>query len=223
LSWFAKTLGSSIGKKLVMGLTGFLLIGFVVVHLAGNLLLYAGFENYNVYAHKLHGTSLLLGAEIGLLILFVLHVFYALQTSLENRRARPEGYVKSKSKQDRSPVNASAIMFVSGAIILGFVILHLADMRFALRLAGPAEEDPASRTFRVLQNPISATVYFFGSIFLGYHLWHGFQSVFQTFGLRHPRYTPLIRGFGIFLAILLALGFASFPVWANLKKWGILP
>jgi succinate dehydrogenase cytochrome b subunit len=216
-------LGSTIGKKWVMGLTGFLLIGFVLIHLSGNLLLYIGFEDYNHYAHSLHSRpGLVFAAEIVLLILFLTHVFIAINITRENRRARPTTYQMRRSKQGRSSATPSALMFITGAIILGFVLLHLSDFRFEIRNPGPPEEDPAAKTLRLLQDPLSAVVYFVGSLFLGWHLWHGFQSVFQTFGLNHPRYSPWIKRLGILMAIVLALGFASFPVWASLKKWGIL-
>lgn len=214
---------SSIGKKLVMGVTGLLLIGFVLVHLSGNFLLYLGFDKYDQYAHTLHSTFLIYYAEVVLLLLFCGHIFYAFQTLLENRRARPEKYRLKKSKQDKFRWTSSSVMFFSGAIVLGFILLHLAEFRFELRLPGPAGEEPAVRTLRILQNPLSASVYFMGSVFLGYHLLHGFQSLFQTLGFRHSRYSPWITRLGTLIAVAAALGFASFPVWAWLKKWEILP
>ncbi len=213
---------STVGKKFILGFTGLLLIGFVVVHLVGNFLLYVGSENYNHYAHTLHSTQLIYIAEVGLLFLFVLHIYLAFQITWENRLARPIHYKMRRSKQDKTPWTPSSLMFVSGAIVLAFILLHLADFRFELRLTGDPAEEPALRALRKLQNPISASVYFLGSLFLGWHLWHGFQSVFQTFGLNHPKYTPWIQRLGIVLAIVLGLGFASFPVWAFFKKLGVL-
>ncbi len=222
LNWLIKALGSSIGRKFVMGLTGLLLIGFVIVHLAGNLLLYVGIEDYNNYAHALHSKpGLVLVAEIGLLALFLAHILIAVGITRENRAARPEGYQMRRSKQNRTAATPSALMFVSGAILLGFILLHLADFRFHLRNPGPDGEEPFAKALRLLQDPVSAGVYFVGSLFLGWHLVHGFQSVFQTLGWNHPKYTPLIKKAGVALAVVLALGFASFPVWAMLKKYGV--
>jgi len=224
LAKFKNALTSSIGKKFVMGLTGLLLVGFVLVHLLGNLLLYVGFEKYNHYAHALHSKPvLIMVAEIGLLLLFSAHIYLAFYTTRENRRARPQGYAMKKSKQGQTAATPSALMFISGAIILGFVLLHLADFRFELHNHGDFGEEPADKALRLLQDPISAAVYFLGSLFLGWHLLHGFQSGFQTLGLNHSKYTPWIKRIGIVLAILLGIGFASFPTWAILKKWGILP
>ncbi len=216
-----KLLHSTIGKKLVIGVTGLGLVGFTVVHLAGNLLLYFGFEKYNHYAHSLHSMALLPAAEIGLLLLFALHIFYAIGISIENRKAREVAYAVKRSKQGQSQATPSAMMFVSGTIILGFVLLHLADFRFHLRFPMMEGELPADRAFRILQDPITASVYFLGSLFLGYHLVHGIQSAFQTWGINSTKYNPWIRKIGVALAILLALGFASLPAWATLKKWGI--
>jgi succinate dehydrogenase / fumarate reductase cytochrome b subunit len=219
-----KALTSTIGQKLVVGLTGILLIGFVISHLAGNLLIYLGMDAYNEYAHALHAKEeLLLAAEIGLLIVFILHVVISIKVSIQHKKARANEYAVFRSKQGKSPITPSSLMLVSGIIVLGFILLHLADLRFNLRHAVSNEVQPATHTLLVLQDPISATVYFFGSLFLGWHLWHAFQSAFQTYGLDHARYTPWIKKIGIALAVVLALGFASFPVWGILTKLGVLP
>ena len=224
MSWLKQALTSSIGRKWVTALSGLLLIGFVMVHLTGNLLLYVGFENYNHYAHTLHSRpGLILVAEIILLALFLTHIFIAVSITRENRRAREVDYEMRRSKQGRTAATPSAVMFVSGAIVLGFVLLHLSDFRFALRHPGPLGEEPADKALRLLQDPISASVYFVGSLLLGWHLWHGFQSAFQSLGVNHPKYTPLIKKVGVLLAMVLAVGFASFPVWAVMKKLGVLP
>lgn len=220
MGWVLKILRSSLGKKIIMALTGLLLIGFVVTHLAGNLLIYLGADYYDNYAHALHASPLLPLAELGLLLLFLAHIGIAVVTVRDNRRARPQAYAVKRSKQGQSTWTASAIMAVSGAIILAFILLHLADFRFNLRLPGPSDELPSVRAIRILHDPITELVYFVGSLFLGYHLWHGFQSLFQSLGLRHPKYTPLIEKLGGILALLLGLGFASFPAWIFIKKLG---
>lgn len=217
-----KALSSSIGQKVVIAITGLGLIGFVVTHLAGNLLLYLGFDKYNAYAHTLHSNPLLPIAEVGLLTLFVLHIALAIKVSRDNRSARQQSYVMKKSKQGKSSVTASSIMLFSGIVVLGFVLLHLADMRLHLRHADLNFGSPAERTYLVLLDPISSVVYLLGSLFLGYHLWHAFQSLFQTFGLNGKRFTPLVKKIGVLLAIFLGLGFASFPIWAYLKNTGVL-
>ncbi|MCE9625741.1 MAG: hypothetical protein K8R69_09895 [Deltaproteobacteria bacterium] len=118
MTWLTRALGSSIGRKLIMGLTGLLLIGFTLTHLGGNLLMYVGADQYNGYAHALHSQpAFILFAEIDLLLLFLAHIIVACSITLENRRAREIGYKMRRSKQGNTPVTSSAIMFVSGAII----------------------------------------------------------------------------------------------------------
>jgi len=217
-----KVLSSTIGHKLIIGFTGVFLIIFVIAHLSGNLLLYVGLEAYNDYAYALHkNESLLHAVEIILLALFVTHILMAISVSRQHKKARPDKYAQHRSKQERSKVTPSAVMLVSGIIVLGFLLLHLADLRFDLRHSVPPSVEPAEHTLLVLQDPISAIVYFFGSLFLGWHIWHAFESVFQTYGLNHPRYTPLLKNIGILLAIILAIGFASFPVLGILLKYGV--
>ncbi len=207
-----------------MGLTGLLLIGFVFTHLGGNLLMYVGFDKYNGYAHTLHSyPNFIIAAETGLLILFLAHILIAFSITRENRAARQQGYAMKRSKQGRSSATPSAIMFISGAIVLGFILLHLSEFRFELRHPGPEGEEPFVKALRLLQDPVTASVYFVGSLFLGWHLMHGFQSAFQTFGWNHPKYTPFIKKLSILIALVVGLGFASFPVWAMLKKTGVLP
>lgn len=214
-SWLTRAFSSSIGKKLVMAITGLGLCGFLVVHLAGNFLLYVGAEQYNHYAESLHAqAAFLVVAEVGLLLLFVGHLWLAFTTTRENTDARPVGYAMKQSKQPPSALlaPASSVMFATGIVVLLFLLLHLSDMRFPIRTH--AGDLPFDRTVAVLRDPLSAIVYLLGSIVLGYHVLHGFQSAFQTLGLNHPKYTPIIKSLSFLFAITVAVGFGSFPLWA---------
>ena len=215
-----RVLSSSIGKKLLMGLTGLSLCGFLVVHLAGNLLLYVGPQAYNDYAHSLHENSgLLLVGEIGLLVLFAAHIALWLITARENFDARGStAYAVKQSKQAQPAWAAANTMAVTGVVVLLFVVLHLADFRFELRNPGPADEAPFAKAGRLLVDPLTTGVYIVGSLVLAYHVSHGFQSAFRSLGIEHPQYTPLIVSLGMVFAVLVGLGFASFPVWAWLQK-----
>jgi succinate dehydrogenase / fumarate reductase cytochrome b subunit len=198
-----------------MAITGLGLCGFLAVHLAGNLLLYVGQEQYDHYAHSLHAqAAFLVVAEIGLLLLFVGHIWLAFTTSRENDSARPVGYAMKQSKQPPSSLlaPASSVMFATGIVVLLFLLLHLSDFRFELRSHGG--ETPFDKAVSILRDPLSAIVYLLGSIVLGYHVLHGFQSAFQTLGLNHPKYTPIIKFLSILFAITVAAGFGSFPLWA---------
>lgn len=220
LVWAHRLITSSIGRKFVMAVTGLLLCGFLVGHLAGNLLLFAGEAAFDKYAAFLHSNELLPLAEAGLLVLFLAHVYLAFVTTLENREARKVAYARKESKlPERSMAfPPSNWMFISGSVVLAFVLLHLADLRMGVRpdIAYPPWDEHAPRmyemTVRVLSNPISRVVYIIGTVFLGFHLSHGFSSAFQSMGLSHPKYTPLIKAVGLVFAVVIGVGFASLPV-----------
>ncbi len=221
-NWFIRALSTSVGQKLVMGATGLLLCGFLTVHLAGNLLLFQGAEHYNKYAHKLHENELLPVAEAGLLVLFVLHIILAFTTTRGNTAARPVGYREKQSKLTVGLlIQPHNYMFLTGVLVLGFLLLHLSDMRLAewkMRLPFPDGITPADHALLVLKDPISATVYILGSLVLGFHLAHGFQSAFKSLGLNHPKYTPYIEKFGILFAIAIGIGFATLPAYFYLRQ-----
>ena len=219
LNWFFRLLSSSIGQKFVMGLTGLLLCGFLVAHLAGNLLLFMGAKPFNEYAHALHSQwEFLAVAEFGLVVLFLAHVYLAVSTTLGNYRARRDFYVLKQSKVPGRIIGANSWMFASGSVVLGFVILHLIDLRLGLRsslhyLPETDLEAPFKNTLAALSDPISRVVYFVGVIILGVHLSHGFASAFQSLGLNHPKYTPLIKIIGKIFGVIIAVGFASIVVF----------
>lgn len=207
---------STIAQKIVIGLSGLALCGFLVAHLAGNLLIYlpgGNYAAYNEYAHALHANPLLPVAEIVLYLFFVAHIALTIRAVLANRAARPEGYAVQRSKRGKSALTAHNVMHITGLIVLAFLVLHLLDLRFDVRFPESAYPEPSDRALAVLKNPLSAGLYTIGSLLLGYHLWHGFQSGFQTLGAQHPRVTPALKLLGVLFAIVVAVGFASFPVW----------
>lgn len=219
LRWFFRLLSSSIGQKFVMGITGLLLCGFLAAHLAGNLLLFAGKDLFNEYAKKLHEQwELLIVAETGLLVLFLTHVYLAFATTIGNARARNEHYSVKQPKVPGRIVGANSWMFASGAVILGFVLLHLVDLRLGMEginLRGLDYKDKShfEATVMVLSNPVSRVVYTIAAIILGIHVSHGFSSAFQSLGLNHPKYMPLIKLVGRIFAFVIAIGFASLALF----------
>ena len=225
MGWLFKSLSSSIGQKLVMAITGLALCGFLIVHLGGNLLLYVGANKYNDYAHALHAQEiLLLIAEVGLFATFILHIWLAFRTSRQNAAARPIEYAVRQSKMDPGPlaVPPSGVMLGTGIVVLVFLLVHLSDFKFfeyshkyiGRHQSVSLEAEPAVRALGILKDTISAVVYFVGSLVLGYHVWHGFESAFQTLGFNHPKYTPLIKSLSLIFALTVGIGFASFPFWA---------
>lgn len=227
MSWLIKALSSSVGKKFVMGATGLLLSGFLVAHLLGNFLLFAGDEAYNEYAHALHKQeALLMVAETGLFALFIAHIYLAVQLTRENMAARRVAYARKETKRGERILKLSAEnwMFISGSIVLGFLVLHLIDFKFEVRPDMVYEgtgvngetlhKEPFDKAVMLLQNPVTFTVYLIGSLILGVHLSHGFASAFQSLGLNHAKYNSCIKWLGVAFAIVVAIGFASFPIWA---------
>lgn len=199
-----------------MGATGLLLVGFLVFHLLGNLQLLpvpglgdgdgTKFDEYVEFLQGLGG--LLLLAELGLVALFAVHVVIALKLTLENREARKQGYVVRSDRGAKTVGSAS--MHVTGALVLLFVIKHLIDFRFS----GDFHEDPAAVVYATLSSPLNGLIYVAASLVVGLHVSHGFRSAFQSLGLSHPRWNPLLAGLGVALAVLFTLGFAGIAVYA---------
>ena len=205
----AAQLSSLIGKKMGMALTGLVLYGFLIGHLAGNTLLFKrdGGQSYNAYSEYLTHHPLLVPTELVLLAAFLLHIYLAIGVSLDNRRARPIGYhVRSRAVGGRTW--ASSTMLWSGLLILIFVVIHLKTFKFG---------DPGSGS---LYDLVSATFkrtgylvwYTFSMAILGFHLWHAFQSAFQTLSISSSKISML----GIFFAIFLALGFGLICLFMGL-------
>jgi len=201
-------LRSTIGRKIVMSITGLLLVVFLIAHLAGNLLIFVDADGsaFNAYAHALESNPLLPLAEGMLLALFGLHVYLALRVTMDNREARKSRYAVNASRGERSL--ASSSMFITGAIILAFVIIHLLDFRFQERAA----DGLGAMLVRRLSQPVGAAIYLIGVLALGLHLSHALRSALQSLGLNHPRFNALIQKAGPLLAGVIFLGFASFPV-----------
>ncbi len=201
-------LGSTIGKKIAMSLSGLMLTGFLIAHLAGNLLFFKDGEHaaFDSYAHALEGNPLLPLAEVGLLVLFLTHLFLAFLTTRANREARKTRYAVQTSRGERTI--ASSSMLITGLIVLAFVVVHLLDFRLRER----AVDGLAGMLARRLSEPVGAGIYFIGVAALGLHLSHALRSALQSIGANHPRFNAAIQRGGLLLAIVLFLGFAAFPV-----------
>lgn len=215
-------LSSSIGRKFVMGLTGLFLCFFLVIHLAGNLLLYVGPEAYDHYAHTLHEQKgFLLFAEVFLFTAFIIHILLAVRLSRDNFAARKVSYAKTSSKKGgrlaASVIAPEVWMFWSGAIVLGFLICHLGDFKFEWWWGNEFASSGSEyhKASIILRDPRVLVVYCIGSVILGVHVSHGLASAFQSLGVNHPKYTPVIHWCSIAFGWIVAIGFASFPIaWA---------
>jgi succinate dehydrogenase / fumarate reductase cytochrome b subunit len=196
-------------KEAVMAVTGLLLCGFLVAHVSGNYLLLSGRDAFNAYAEDLKSFGVLFYvAEVGLLELFGLHIVLAIVVTRENRRARPVPYVVYRSRGTRT--FSSNKMFLSGVLILVFLLIHLWTFRFA-DLSGTTLYDVVMTHF---QNIGYVAYYVFFSCVVAVHVAHGFQSAFKSLGLEHAKYTPWIRVVGLLFAWGVALSYSFLPIWA---------
>lgn len=203
---------STNGKKVVMAVTGCILFLFIIGHLLGNLLVFAGRARYNSYAAILHFDDTLLWIARSILIVaVVLHITATVQLALRNKRARPVGYSR---KEAINSSFASRTMYWSGPIILAFVIFHL--LQFT---AGYIHPESQFIEGDVYHNVVAGFLvwwvsvwYIFSMILLGFHLRHGIWSMFQSVGYNHPRHTPILKKSAFVIAILIVLGYISIPI-----------
>ena len=203
---------SSVGTKVFVGLTGLGLVGFLVTHLAGNLLIYADEGSaLNAYAESLHKIPGFLFIELGLLACFIAHIVLTIRLTMQNRASKGGSYAVSATRREEGILGllASKSMALSGIVVLVFLVVHIADFR----LKRAPDLDLAALMFETLSNPIHATLYAVGSILVAWHVSHGFQSAFRSMGFNHTDLTPVLSKVGMGLSILMGLGFASIPVW----------
>lgn len=208
---------STISSKYVVAVTGWILTGFVLVHMLGNLLVYAGREPLNNYAHALKDNPLLLWtARLGLLLAFLVHIVLSLKLKLKNQAARPTPYV---FKHTEEASFASRTMVWTGLVIFFFVLYHLAH--FTLGLTDPQHftlKDPKghpdvySMVVYGFQSPIVSGLYILAMIFLGLHMSHGVQSTFQSLGITRQRWDALIYRLGMAFTLIVVIGNISMPL-----------
>jgi succinate dehydrogenase / fumarate reductase cytochrome b subunit len=208
-----------IGKKAVMAVTGVVLFGYVIVHLLGNLQIYSGNpQQINAYAAFLHNPAnamALMAARLFLLACVVAHIVAAIQLWGQNRAARPASYYK---KADPGGSYASRTMRWGGLIIAAFVIFHVLHLTVGAVLpieevgGDPTKPDVYNNVIHGFQNVGVSAFYILAMGLLCMHLYHGIWSMFQSLGLFHPRYTPMIKRGAAIVAILIAVGNISIPV-----------
>lgn len=228
MSWITDTLYSSLGKKLVMSLTGLFLIVFLLTHLAGNvsLLLNDGGVVFNTYAHFMKHNKLIVASEVVLFLGFIYHIILGLSLYSSNKSARPTSYAySSKTQTERW---TSKYMGPFGMVILAFLILHLYDFfRFKYFVASEMvsiDGENVANLYKIVHDTyagsiIHVIIYPVAMFVVALHLHHGFQSTFQSLGVNHPKYSPIIKRIGTAYAIAVPLAFALIPI---LIKAGIL-
>jgi len=213
--------GSSVGTKLLIGVTGLLLFGYLIIHLLGNLMVFAGQDTFNHYAHALAGNPLVIPAEIALLALFLVHIYKAVRMWTANQAARPVGYEKKAwaGHTSRKSVSSTTLIW-TGLLVLIFVVIHVAHIKYGAwyQIGDPPVRDLYRTEVDVFSSPLWVAVYVVSMILIGLHLRHGISSAFQSLGADHPVYTKRLTLLGTVLAVLIAGGFASIPVWVYLTR-----
>ena len=183
---------SSVGMKILIGVTGLALVLYLIVHIAGNLMVFGGPALFNKYAYTLEGNPLIPVIEIGLLLIFLVHVYKTVTMFLANQQARPVGYVRKKyaGKPSRKSL-ASSTMIASGLWLFAFLIVHVRAFRYGTEYEWPAGgRDLYRLEIENFSNPLMVGFYILSMIVVGSHLWHGISSAFQSLGVDHPRVTP---------------------------------
>lgn len=216
MGWFFKFTKSSIGKKFMMAVTGSFLLIFLIIHLVGNVTLFFGPNAFNAYVSTLDVVKPLIRViELVLLAAFVIHIFNGLKLWLENKRAKGVEYKVNGSSENSSLF--SRTMALTGSIVFIFLVTHLGTFFWRFNVHDPMGFASNHQYYDIVVYFFGlwwyAVLYVIGMIFLGYHLNHGFQSAFQTFGWNHNRYTPIIKKIGTIYAIIMAAGFASMPLY----------
>jgi len=211
---------SSIGKKIVVALTGLLLVGFLLAHMTGNLLVFVGREAMNDYAeflhHLFHGAGIWI-ARIGLLLAFFLHIFATVSLTRQNKKARKKKYARGATV---TASRSSRIMIISGLIILAFVVFHI--LHFTVRIDPdlanlkdpdhPERFDAYGMVIKGFGVPWVAVFYVVAISLLCSHLSHGIASIFQTLGLRTSQTKDATKGLSWIITILLWIGFLVIPL-----------
>jgi succinate dehydrogenase / fumarate reductase cytochrome b subunit len=205
------TLNSSLGKKYVMAATGLFLCIFLLEHLYGNLLLYKsdGGEAFNQYSHDLVHSILIRIVEVVLFASIILHVYQALKLTNENNSARKIKY--AVSKVDETSNWFSRNMGLTGSLILFFIVVHLYTFFVPYRITHEVTNS-ALAVKTAFKSGVYSLFYVIAVGILGFHLNHGFQSAFQTLGFNNKNYMPLLKQIGTGFAVLITVGFASFPI-----------
>lgn len=222
-------LGSSIAKKIWMSLTGLFLISFLIVHLIGNLQLLnlsvEGQEQFNAYAKFMTTFPVIKIVSYLLYFSILFHAFDGILLMRQNRAARPERY--KSWKPNNNSIWASRNMGLLGTIILAFIILHMSQFWYTMHwgeigVDAQGNKDLAAVVIKTYQDGsagmIMVAMYVIAMAAIAFHLWHGFASAFQTLGLNHKRYTPVIKTVGYAFSVIVPLAYAIIPVFILMAK-----
>jgi len=228
MNWIINFFTSSIGMKIVMSLTGLFLISFLPIHLIGNLQLLKsdGGEAFNTYAYFMTNNPLIKFTSYGLYFFILLHAFQGILLEVMNKKAKSTKYLV---KTNTNKSWASNNMALLGILIFAFLCIHMGDFWFKMKMnrlplidtyagyEGMGLKDLYTRVSVAFKQLWIVIAYLVGLFALAFHLMHGFQSAFQTLGINHKKYTPIIKFLGMAYSILIPLGFAIIPIYMYFK------
>ena len=213
-----RVFSSSVGTKLLIGITGICLFIYLLIHIAGNVLVFFGPDVFNNYAYVMEWKNPLLPViEIALLLVFLIHIYKTVRMFVGNQAARPVAYAKKKGAGSPSRKSlASTTMIVSGLWLLIFLLIHVKAFRFSPEIEWPAGgRDLYKQEMDILANPAMVAFYVLSMLIVGSHLWHGVSSALQSLGVDHPRWTPRFIIAGKIFAVAIAGGFIVIALWAH--------
>lgn len=209
---------SSLGRKYLMAVTGLFLCSFLVIHLIGNVALFTDPVQFNEYTRFMSSNPIIRIMEIVLVVGFLTHIIDAILLTKANKAAQLVKYAMDNKKSSWYSRN----MGLTGSIILVFLIIHLQSFWYGYKFgviemtvdsSGAVIKDMHTMVLVAFSQLWYSAIYVVGMLLLGTHLNHGFQSAFQSMGLRHKKYTPTIKKIGTAFAVAMTLGFISFPIY----------
>jgi succinate dehydrogenase / fumarate reductase, cytochrome b subunit len=219
----ARAFNSSVGMKLLVGITGLALLLYLIIHIAGNAMVFFGPAVFNKYAYTLESSPLIPVIEIGLLLIFLVHVYQAVSMFLGNQHARPVKYVQKKyaGRPSRKSL-ASSTMIASGLWLLVFIVIHVRAFKYGTDYPWPAGgRDLYRLEMENFGSPLVVAFYVSSMLVVGSHLWHGASSAFQSLGIDHRWWTPRVLIGGKIVAVLIAGGFIAIALWAHFAGGGL--
>jgi len=214
-----QALKSQVGRKILTGITGLLLVFFIIFHLAGNLAIFGEADAMNKYSMFLHDFGPLLWvARVGLLIAVVLHAYIGLSIWWNKRKARPQDYEVYSSKGGPSKQSLSSrSMALTGVVLLVFLVFHINTFALGdtgtVTIDGQQTHDIKTLVIDTFQNPVYAFGYTIVMLLLGAHLGHGIWSAFVSLTMRSNKFSAVVYSVGVVLAVLLAVGFLIIPLY----------
>ncbi|GAB3640424.1 succinate dehydrogenase cytochrome b subunit [Spirosoma arcticum] len=231
MAWVTQTLSSSLGRKVIMSLTGLFLSSFLIVHMAGNLQLFKGDNGraFNEYTYFMTHNPLILTVSYLLYTSILVHALMAVVLTRHNQASRPVKYAYSRPEAN-SPWS-SRNMGILGTVLLLFIIIHMRTFWYEMHFGSVPMAEYDGKQYKDLYAVVKEAfsqwwyvlLYVISMVAIGFHMAHGFQSGFQSLGIRHTKYTPMIEFVGrYFFALVIPVAFAAMPIYVFLQVHGII-